>query len=59
VNIFKKLAMLAGVAGPIIVKFVPGPLGTALGFILTGVGGLAALNHPTPAAVKAFGPEAK
>lgn len=58
-NFLKKLAMLAGVAGPVVVKFVPGPVGIAVGSILTGVGILAGYNHPTPAASKAFGENAK
>jgi hypothetical protein len=58
-NLLKKLGMLAGAAGPIIVKFVPGPIGTAVGLILTGIGLAAGYNHPTPAAQKAFGDSAK
>lgn len=58
-NLLKRILMLASVAGPIVMKAVPGPIGIAIGSILSGIGFFATLTHPSPAAVKAFGESAK
>ena len=58
-NVLQKILMLAGAAGPVVIRVLPGALGTALGSILVGLGLLGGLTHPTPAAVAAFGTSAK
>lgn len=47
-SIFAKVCMLAGTAGPFVLKLVPGPVGVAVGGLLCAVGGLGALYHPAP-----------
>ena len=47
-NILQKILMLAGAAGPVVIKTVPGTLGTALGSILVGLGLLGGLYHSVP-----------
>lgn len=58
----KKLLMLLMAVGPSLVAgghFVPGPIGAAMSIVGVAITGLSALNHPTPAAVAAFGSGAK
>lgn len=57
-----KLLKLLMAVGPLLVgagHWVPGDSGQVLAILGVAVTGLAALFHPTPAAVAAFGPAAK
>lgn len=58
-NRLKQILMLCTPAAGVVLKYVPGSTGIAIAGILGGIGFLASLTHPTPAAVKAFGESAK
>jgi hypothetical protein len=56
-NTFLKILAAAGVVGSALVS--AGIIPATLGIVFTAVGGVAAALHPSPAAVKAFGENAK
>lgn len=58
-NLLKKILMLCTPAAAIVLKVVPGPWGIAIAGVLGSIGYFSTLTHPSPAAVKAFGEDAK